>query len=137
MKITYTILVVVVIALVGLAIGWNLKPVEQPVGNVSVGSEYKSITFLATTTLTKLIKNESGTLGQVVINTLGTGNVIFYDATSTLPAQRTIQATTSLRVVGVIDASQAAGNYLYGTSFYDGLIAVFSGTQGTSTLMYR
>jgi hypothetical protein len=104
---------------------------------VQIGNEYTATHLVATTTLAAQIRQGRGTFGGYVINVLGTGSVIFYDATSTLPAQRTIQATTSLPVVGYISASQAAGVYTYDTRFLQGLIAVFSGTQGTSTVLTR
>ena len=137
MKITYTIVVIAVIALLGVAVGWNSKPVVEQLSSVQTASEYNHTNIIATTSKAFLFKSEPGTLGSVIINVLGTGNVVFYDATSTIPAQRTITATTSLPIVGVIAASQAAGTYTYDVNFYNGLIAVFDGTIGTSTITWR
>jgi hypothetical protein len=137
---TIVISVGVILLFIAGVIGYNLnqpEPVEQSIGSVGAGSIYQSTTFKATTTWAYLFKAGAGTLGSVVINTLGTGNVTFYDASTTNSNLRTTVATTSLRTVGVIDASQAAGTYTYDAGFYDGLIAVFSGSQGTSTVAWR
>jgi hypothetical protein len=107
------------------------------IGSVSTASEYHSLTTFATTTGAYLIKTGSGTFGSVIVSVLGAGNVVFYDATTTIPANRTVQATSSLPVVGVIGASQAAGTYTYDTVFFSGLIAVYNGAQGTSTVTFR
>jgi hypothetical protein len=138
-KLNKTILIGGVIALILLgfiAIKVNTTK-ESSVSSVNVGSSYKRMTTLATTSAAYVIKSGGGTFGSVIINTLGTGNVIFYDATTTDATQRKISATTSLSIVGVISASQAAGTYTYDASFYDGLMAVYSGAQGTSTLTWR
>lgn len=137
MKTFYTIVVIAVIALLGLAIGFNINQPEKPLSGVTAGNEYQSLTTRATTTFAYLFYKGAGTFGSVVINTLGTGNVVFYDATSTNSNLRTVTATTSLPVIAVIDASQAAGTYVYDTTFNGGLMAVYSGAQGTSTTMWR
>lgn len=132
--------IIAAVALIGVGIGWTL---HQPAitldtfGSVSRGSEYHSTTLVATTTFATLFKNGSGTFGGYVVNTLGTGNIVFKDASTTNSNLRTITATSSLRTVGVMDASQVAGDYVYDAYFQDGLIAVFSGTQGTSTVLWR
>jgi len=127
----------VVMLIIAGVVGYNINQPEPPLKGVTVGNEYSSLNFMATTTFAKLIDKGAGTLGSIVINTLGAGYVIFYDASSTNSNLRTTTATTSLRVVAVQDASQAAGTYTYDINYDDGLIAVFSGAQGTSTLMYR
>ena len=137
MKILIGIVGVVLLLIAG-AIGFNLNQPEQSVGSVERTSEYHSTTMLATTSAYYLFHNGSGSLGQITINVLGTGNAIFYDATTTNYLKRTGQvATSSLNVVGVIAASQAAGTYTYDNIFVDGLLGVFNGSQGTSTVMHR
>ena len=134
------IAIIAVIALIGGVIGFNInqpKQPEQAIGSVGAGSIYQSNTILATTSLAYLFKVGAGTFGSVVITVLGAGDMRFYDATSTIPAQRTVQATSSLRTVAVVDASQAAGTYTYDVGFYDGLIGVFNGTIGSSTITWR
>jgi hypothetical protein len=110
---------------------------SDSLGSVARGGEYKALTYFATTAPAYVIKTSGGTLGSVVINTLGAGYTIFYDATTTSSALRTIAATTSLPVVATVSASQAAGTYTYDVSFYNGLMAVYSGAQGTSTITWR
>ena len=132
----YSFLTLIMVVGIGVVVILKGTPAVN-VGGVTVGNEYSSLNFMATTTFAKLIDKGAGTLGSIVINTLGTGYVIFYDASSTNSNLRTTTATTSLRVVAVQDASQAAGTYTYDINYNDGLIAVFSGAQGTSTLMYR
>ena len=115
----------------------NVKIIgEESFGGVSAGSEYNSQTLLATTNVSYKFKNGRGTFGSVIINVLGTGNTVFYDATTTNVNLRA-GATSSLPVIGVIAASQVAGVYTYDTVFNYGLIGVFSGTQGTTTLTWR
>jgi hypothetical protein len=133
----YVFITMILVALIGGIIFFKNTPVEQPIGSSGAGSINQSTTLLATTSSVWQFKVGAGALSQIVVNVLGTGNVVFYDASSTLPAQRTIAATSSLRAVGVIAASQAAGTYTYDVGFYDGLIAVFSGTQGTSTIAWK
>lgn len=110
---------------------------ENNVGSVAVGNSYKSMTNIGTTSRAYLVKSGSGTFGSVIISSIGTGQAIFYDATSTLPSKRTVTATSSLRVIAVVSASQAVGTYTYDSSYYDGLMVEYSGTQGTTTITYR
>lgn len=113
------------------------KTPEGSFSGVTAGNEYQSLTTRATTSFAALFYKGAGTFGSVVINTLGTGSIVFYDATSTNSNLRTVTATTSLPVIAVVDASQAAGTYTYDTTFNGGLMAVYSGAQGTSTAMFR
>jgi|WetSurSiteA1Bulk_404760.scaffolds.fasta_scaffold37410_2 hypothetical protein len=133
----YLFITMILVALIIVMILFKGTSPEQPVGSVAASNEYNYTNILATTSKAFTFKSEPGALGSVVINVLGTGNTVFYDATSSIPAQRTIQATTSLPIVGVVAASQAAGTYTYDVNFYNGLIAVFDGTQGTSTVTWR
>jgi hypothetical protein len=128
---------IIIIALLSvIAFKLNGNPIN-PLGSISNGSAYKTLSTAATTSPVYMIKTGPGTLGSVVINTLGTGNIVFYDATSTIPTYRTIQATSSLPIIGYVSASQAAGTYTYDVSFYGGLMAVYGGAQGTSTITFR
>jgi len=114
----------------------NVRVIDQSFGSVASGGEYQSVTMLATTSSVYLFKSGWGTFGSVVINVLGTGNVVFYDAITSNVGLRAL-ATSSLPVVGVIAASQAAGTYTYDTNFHFGLLGVFNGAQGTSTLTLK
>ncbi len=109
---------------------------EQNIGSVSQGNEYYHSTMRATTTPWILFKNGPGAIGSIIINILGAGNAVFYDATTT-DVNKRVGATTTLDVIAVIGASQAAGTYVYDTWFRYGLLGVFNGAQGTSTLMWR
>jgi len=129
------LIIVVVISIIVYPKGERKE--EAQFGSVGITGEYRYTTNLATTNKAFLLKYGRGTLGSIVISTLGTGNVVLYDASSTIPNLRTIKATTSLPVIATIGASQAAGTYTYDVSFYNGLIAVFNGAQGTSTITYR
>ena len=128
---------IIIIALLSVIAFKSNGGTVNSVGSVANGSAYKSLSTAATTSSAYMVKVGTGTFGSVVINTLGTGNIVFYDATTTTASARTIQATTSLPVVGYVSASQAAGTYTYDTSFYGGLMAVYSGSQGTSTVTFR
>jgi hypothetical protein len=120
-----------------VAIGLLTVGSKGMVGSVNQGNAYKSITTTATTSVAYMVKKGAGNLGSIIITTLGAGNIVFYDATTTVPTQRTTQATSSLRVVATVGTSQAAGTYTYDNEFYSGLMAVYSGVQGTSTVTFR
>jgi len=109
---------------------------EESLGGVNIGNEFNPFTQLATTSESYLIKTGRGTLGSIIINTAGTGNTVFYDATTT-NANLRVKATSSLTVLGVIDASQAAGTYTYDIRFIDGLLEVNNGAMGTTTITIR
>jgi len=128
---------VLVLVGLGVLVGYQLKKPVQNLSSVARAGEYQSTTFTATTTAYTLFKTGSGTLGNVVINVLGTGSAVFYDTTTTNANLRGSVATSSLRKVGVIAASQAAGTYIYDNNFFNGLLVEFNGTQGTSTIMWR
>jgi hypothetical protein len=133
----YLFITMFLVALIVVMLLFKGTPVEQSLSGATAGNEYQSLTTMATTSPSYLIYKGAGTFGSIVISTLGTGNVIFYDATSTTYWKRTIQATTSLPVIATIGASQAAGTYVYDTTFNGGLMAVYNGAQGTSTVMFR
>lgn len=126
-----------IVILLLLAGGLYFKGQEIAPGSVNVANEYHGYTMTATTSPSYLFKTGVGTFGSIIISTLGAGNVVFYDASSTIPTQRTIQATSSLPIVATIGVSQAAGTYTYDAVFFNGLIAVFSGAQGSSTITIR
>lgn len=130
-----SLLSLIIVVIIGVAV--LSKGGEGNMGSVGISGEYRYATTLAPTTKASLIKYGRGTFGSVIVNAVGAGSVVLYDATSTIPLLRTIQATSSLPVVAVVSASQAVGTYTYDVSFYNGLIAVYDGVQGTSTLTYR
>mgnify|MGYP007100114440 CR=1 FL=1 len=129
--------VVAAIALIGVGIGWSLHQPVESLGSVARGGEYHSTVLQATTTYATLLKRVAGALGSIVVNVAGAGNAMFYDATTTNSGLRTVVATSSLRLVAPIDTNLAAGTYTYDSYFNDGLIAVFGGAQGTSTITWR
>jgi hypothetical protein len=132
-----TLSVVLAIALIGGAIGYFIHQPEVPVGSVQQASEYHYTTLLATTTVRDLtLKSGAGTLGSIIISVLGTGNAVLYDATTSYSGLRAL-ATTSLNVLGVIGASQAAGTYTYDTTFVDGLLISMNGAQASTTITWR
>lgn len=133
----YLFITMFLVALLVVMVLFKGTSVEQSISGVQIGNEYNATHLVATTSFAYLLESGRGTFGSVVINVLGTGNVVFYDATSTNSNLRTVTATTSLPVVGYIAASQAAGVYTYDTRFLKGLMAVFSGAQGTSTVITR
>ena len=124
--------------------GYTLKQPKQQsqeqvsFGSVDKSSEYHATTTLATTLGQNLVASGQGTFGSVIINVLGAGSTVFYDTTTTNINLRTGQiATTSLNILGVVAASQANGTYTYDEIYYNGIMAVYNGAQGTSTITYR
>ncbi len=137
MNIILGLLVVVLLIVASIGSFIYASGLIRSVGSVARTSEYRSLTTIATTVPAYLIKYGQGTLGSVIIHNIGTGYYTLYDASTTIPSNRTIQATSSLRIVGIVANSQAVGTYTYDTTFNNGLIAVYGGTQGTSTITYR
>ncbi len=130
--------IIILLFLVGGLYFNQKKEAEVTAGGVNIANEYHSTSMAATTTSNYAFSYRNGALGSIIINVLGTGSATFYDATTTDVNKRTNQtATSSLNVLAYIGASQAAGTYVYDTVFFNGLLGVFSGSQGTSTVSHR
>ena len=137
MKITYTIVTIVIIALIGVAIGSNLNRPEKPLGSVQTASEYQGTTIIPSSVVAQQIKTEPGTLGSVVITGAGAGSFELYNATTTDTAIRTTAATTSLTLLASFPVNAAVGTYTFDRIFTDGLLVYWSGARGTSTITWR
>ena len=141
MKITYTILVVAIIALVGLAIGWNLKPVEIPVGSVQSGSEYHATTTYSGVPQLQYLVTGVGTLGSLVVTKAGAATLLntLYDATTTNANLRAASMATTSIIIAVWPGNMAAGTYTFDTVFYNGLLLdLASGTGvGSTTITFK
>jgi len=128
-------------ALFALAIWIGIS--TQPIYASSLqGNDYQATTTMAAVTGTfdgiELLKTGQGALAQVTITGANTGNIIFYDATTTDITKRTTSRATSTIVIADIAASVAAGTYTFDAEFSDGLLMVrASGIGPTSTVMWR
>ena len=111
------------------------NPPEEMLGGVTAPYEYAYTP--PTGTAAQLLKTSFGILGSVVITGAGAGSLDLYNATTTNANLRAIAATSSLPVIASFPASTAVGNYDFDVAFNDGLLAVFSGAIGTSTLTFN
>jgi hypothetical protein len=110
--------------------------VTSTFGSVSQTGEYQSTTTVAATNSALVLKTSPGTLGSVIITSAATGYFTLYDATTTVPSQRA-KATSSLTQLANFPVSAAVGTYTFDTSFYDGLIAVWTGNIASTSITYR
>ena len=129
------------LALVGLLLmlASNLLPAPAnplKLGGVNRANEYLSLTALPSGANTRQLKTEPGALGSVIITGSAAGDLTLYNATTSSVLKRAL-ATSSLQVLANFPLSSAVGTYTFDAVATDGLLAVFSGTQGTSTITYR
>lgn len=134
-------IVVVVVFLTAFALNFMfLRDAQRVEGSVGFGNDYLGTTTDQTwTTLTpKVLKSTGGSLGSVVVTTVGTGSLTLYDATTTDITKRTGGTATSTLVLANFQITTALGTYTFDRSFNDGLIVVWVGTNNASTtITYR
>ena len=111
-------------------------------GSALMGNDYQSTTTVSIISGTfggvQLLKTGQGSLAQVTVTGANTGNIVFYDATTTNVNLRTGQKATSTITLADISASVAAGTYTFDTEFNTGLLMVrIAGVGPTSTVMWR
>jgi len=109
---------------------------EEPMITLGGTSPYNHTTTIPTGDASQLLKTQFGTLGRITVTTAGAGSASLYDATTTIATERATAATTSLPLIAEIGAGLAAGTYEFDTAFNDGLLVVFYGAIGTSTIMW-
>ncbi len=85
----------------------------------------------------QLLKTRFGSLGSVIITGAGAGYIDIYNASTTDATLRTVTATTSLPTIAHFPANTVAGTYDFNTIFTDGLLVVWTGDIGTSTITYK
>ena len=135
-----TLIAIVIIVVLGMAgtIGYLANQGGEPmVGSVQQGGEYHSTYTPTAGTAAQLIKSTPGTLGSIVVTGAGAGYLNIYNATTTNANLRAITATTSLPVLAEAPAGLAAGTYTFDIIAADGMLAVFTGAIGTSTITWR
>ena len=128
------------LALVILA--WSPREFKETFASAFQGNDYYSTTTMAVFNGTfdgvEVLKTGQGALAQVAITGAATGNLVFYDATTTDVTKRaTTQSTTTITIADLA-ASVAAGTYTFDAQFTRGLIMTrLSGSGPTSTVMWR
>lgn len=138
MKTLISIISVIVVLMAG-TIGFQYSELsqKQPVGSVNTANEYHH-TFTGTAGLTtQLISATPVTLGSVVITGASTGQIVFYNATTTDATKRTTAATTSLPVLANFPVSAAVGTYTFDVFADKGLLVTWQTAVGTSTITWR
>lgn len=136
-KLFYFIAGLIVLTLAVIVVG--LIPPSDSLGSVTVGNEYNSTTS-KTTLFDRIntLKTGSGALGSVIISITNTSNLILYDATTTNTNLRAVNLTTSsLPVLASFGISPTVGTYVYDTIFFNGLLMVFNGAPGSTTITWR
>ncbi len=108
-------------------------------GSVAFGNDYQATTTDATwvTTSPKLLWSRNGSLGSVIIQTVGTGALTLYDATTT---DNTLRASTATSTITLANwqITTSLGTYTFDVAFKNGLTAVWVGTNNaTTTITYR
>lgn len=136
-KVCISLSVVLTVFALGLMFSRNTQKVE---GSVGFGNDYMSTTTDPTwATLTpKVLKTAGGSLGSVVITTVGTGSLFLYDATTTNVNLRTNTTATSTITLAAFQVTTGAGTFTFDSTFSNGLIAVWTGSNNASTtITYR
>ena len=133
-------LIIVAILFVGFSLNNKIENIEIPVGSVSVSDEYISTmtgedSGFGATVSTNL-KPAPGVLGSVTITGTATGELIFYNSTTSDVTLRA-GATSTLPILAHIPASLAVGTYVFDIEANIGLIVEVLGTQPTTTVTYR
>ena len=133
-----TILIVGGIILLFLAglIGYNFNQLEQPLGSVQQGGEYKYLQLSGAVATSTAIKTTRGTLGSVIITEDQAGAVVLYDATSTAAVTDGTYSTA----IADFQAAEPEGTYTFDTSFNNGLVFVSAdgfSFAGDWTITYR
>lgn len=126
-----------IFALVLVATRNQTKTVDA---SVAFGNDYQATTTDATwtTAIPKVLDASNGSLGSVVITTVGTGSLTLYDATTTNINLRTGNTATSTITLANFAITTSLGTYTFDRSFFNGLIVVWTGTNNASTtITYR
>lgn len=142
MKILAYIISVTMLLMSG-TIGWMSNEIKTEVktdlnydlGSVGVGGEYKYTHYIGSVATSSLLKSGSGTFGSVIITEEQAGIVTMYDATSTAAIGTGLETK-----IATFEDAQAEGNYIFDTSFYDGLVFVSadgSAFAGSWTITHR
>lgn len=140
------VVLVLVIAAVVIVVAALMSPAKQVVTlgtSIQGGENYATTTAASGATYAKptywLIKGGPGSFSQVVQLKAGTagGDIALYDATTTNVSLRTGQLATSSIFIASIPTDLAVGTYTFDANFRWGLLAVTTGTVGTTTILYR
>jgi len=135
--------VLIALLIVGYLVFINVRQPDTAIGSVTLGSEYQSTTTDATFNtvtyknlcISTPIAGCSGSLSNVTVTTVGNNSLIFYDATTSIAANRTNTATTTLakfQTVGTV------GTYTFDALFRYGLLVEVVGTNvASTTITYR
>lgn len=112
-------------------------------GSVGQGSDYYATTttdFLssASSQAVILVKGGYGSLGSVIVTSVNTGQMFFYDATTSDVTKRTGNTASSTIQIAVLGPSVAVGTYVFDVAFGRGLLMVRqTGTAASTTVTYR
>lgn len=137
-KILLSLAITLTVFMLVLVAARNLAPRAD--ASVAFGNDYQATTTdqTWTTAIPKVLDSSNGSLGSVVITTTGTGSLTLYDATTTNINLRTGGTATSTITLANFQITTTAGTYTFDRVFFNGLIAVWTGTNAASTtITYR
>ena len=138
MKTTLSIIGAIILIIVAGFFGYQGGKLsqKQPVGSVSQGNEYHSTIVKAGGVKSGVMTTYPATLGSIIVPTTMAGILNVYDATTTDATKRATAATTSLTVIGFLDAGTTAGTYTFDVFSAHGLMYDY-GTISSSTITWR
>ena len=111
------------------------RQIESPLGSTPITGEYHSTAINTGSNVGGVLVNYPGTLGSIIVPTNLSGGVKVFNATTTDVTQRA-SATSSLTVVGFLDAGTTPGTYTFDAIGTVGLVYEFS-TISSSTITWR
>jgi len=126
--------VIVIIALAGIKVYDFLN--GSSIGSVSIGNEYHYVFMNPASSATQQLTTAPGALGSVIITGAGAGNFVLYNATTSNVNLRAL-ATSSLDILAQFPNNTAAGTYTFDVVANYGILGVFTGAIGTSSITYR
>jgi len=119
------------------------NPAQVALGSTIQGSDYQATTTASSNiygsfTASRAIKSGPGSFGTVVITGANTGNINFYDATTTDVTLRTGNRSTSSILIASLPASLAANDYTFDVQLSQGLyLELVAGNMPTTTITFR
>lgn len=118
-----------------------IKPIQNAFAGVPIGNSYQATT---TSTVSPSIEitpicTTAGELGEITVTASGSagGSIDLFNATTSNVLARTGRRASSTILIASIPSNATVGTYTFNASFGSGLLAVKTGTHGTTTISYR
>jgi hypothetical protein len=131
---------VLVFAVGHLGSASNLPDDFLILGGVPRTHEYQSTTTSSHLALADMVvlKSGPGSLGSIVHTAKGSGgDILIYNATTSNIKARTGQLATTTLLLAALPQAADTGTYVYDVDAPHGILVIFTGTKGTTTITYR